>query len=159
MTKVIFKLAFAGLRGRRLQAALSVLVVSAAAAALTLALGVGSVADRPWERTFEATNGAHVTAMTLADGPALTPLERLPGVVGSTGDLPFVFTSFRHDGARFGLNLIGVPVDPPAVERPLLVEGSWPRRGEALLEQSFARFLGSAPAIGSALGCASPASR
>jgi putative ABC transport system permease protein len=142
MTRLTLKLAFAGLRGRRLQAALSVLVVAAASAALTLALGVGSVADRPWERTFEATNGAHVTAMTLAGGPALAPLERLPGVVGSTGDLPFVLTSFSRDGARFGLNLIGVPAEPPAVERPLLVEGSWPRRGEVVLEQSFARFLG-----------------
>jgi putative ABC transport system permease protein len=142
MTRLTFKLAFAGLRGRRLQAALSVVVVAAASAALTLALGVAGVADRPWERTFEATNGAHATAMTLSGGPDLAPLERLPGVVDSTGDLPFVLTSFRRGGASFGLNLIGVPAEPPEVERPLLVEGRWPRRGEVVLERSFARFLG-----------------
>jgi ABC-type lipoprotein release transport system permease subunit len=142
MTRLILKLALAGMRIRLLQAALSVIVVAAATAALTVALGVGRVADRPWERTFEATNGAHVTAMTLSGGPSLAPLARLEGVTGSTGDLPYLLTGFRRDGARFGLNLIGVPAEPPTVERPLLVEGAWPGGGEVVLERSFARFLG-----------------
>ena len=42
------------------------LVVAAAAATLTVALCVGRVADRPWERTFEATNGAHVTGSNVS---------------------------------------------------------------------------------------------
>jgi putative ABC transport system permease protein len=142
MARIYLKLAFAGLRRRRLQAALTVLVVATATGALTVALGVGRVADRPFERTFEATNGAHVVARTFQGSTVdLTRLERLPGVVASTGEIPTVFTSFRRDGRAFGLQLLGVASSPPEVSRPLVVEGTWPGPGEALVEQSFARFL------------------
>jgi putative ABC transport system permease protein len=146
MTSVYLRLAFAGLRRRRLQAALTVVVVAAATAALTVALGVGRVADRPFERTFAETNGAHVIARTFAGSDAdLTLLERLPGVTASTGVVPTAFTSFAHDGRTFGLQLVGVLATPPEVSRPLVVEGSWPAPGQALLERSFARFLGLEP--------------
>jgi putative ABC transport system permease protein len=142
VTLLWLKLAFAGLSRRRLQAGLTVTVVAAAAAALTLALAIGAVAGRPWERTFAATRGAHVTAFSLSGGRDLTVVERQPGVVASTGERPTAFTSFRHDGGRFGLRLVGVHGRPPALDRPLLVAGRWPRDGEVLLERSFARVLG-----------------
>ena len=60
MTITLVKLAFAGLRSRLLASALTVLLCSAAAATIVLALEVGATARDPWQRTFEAANGAHV---------------------------------------------------------------------------------------------------
>lgn len=142
MARLYVKLAFSGLRRRRLQAALTVAVVAAAAAALTVAHGLGRVADDPWERTFEATNGAHVTATTLGAGPDLSPLERLPGVAASSGVLPLAQTVVVRDGKRLGLLLFGVDATRPSVARPLLDTGAWPRPGGVVLERSFARFHG-----------------
>ena len=144
MTRLFATLAFAGIRHRRLQSALTVVVVASAAAALTVAFGVGRVADRPFERTFEQTNGAHMTAIGFRDSDAdLARLERLPEVVSSTGVQPWVVSDFRHEGDRFGIRLVGVPddADQLAVSRPLLEEGTWPTPGQVLLERSFARFL------------------
>ena len=147
MTPVLTRLAFAGLRRRALQATLTVLVVAAAASALTIALGIDRVADRSWERTFEATNGAHATVFAPPGFLDAAAIERLPGVTASTGDVGFVQTEFRHEGDRYGLSLLGTPgSEPPPVSRPLVDEGRWPSApGEVALERSFARFLGFRP--------------
>jgi putative ABC transport system permease protein len=143
MASIYLKLAFAGLRRRRLQTALTVVVVAAAAAALTIALGIGRVADRPFERTVEATNAPHVTALART-AAELRPLERLPGVVESSGVRGMVFTAFRHDDELFGLRV--VETSPAArVPRLLLDEGSAPGPGQVVLERSFALFLGLGP--------------
>ncbi len=118
------KLAFAGARLRRLQSALTLLVVAAAAAALTIGLAVGRVADRPFERTFEATNGAHVTAATVeAEHRPRPRSSELPGVVESTGERPIVLTAFDRDGKLFGLRLVGLGNAAPTCSPLLLVEG------------------------------------
>src|SRR5262245_38630964 len=103
MTPVLLRLAFAGLRRRALQATLTVLVVAAAASALTIALGVDRVADRSWDRTFEATNGAHANVFTPPRELDAAAIERLPGVVDSTGDVAFVQSEFPYGGKRYGL--------------------------------------------------------
>jgi putative ABC transport system permease protein len=139
MGGLTLKLAFAGIRSRRVQSLLSVLVVAAVAAALTIGLAVQSVADRPFERTFEATNGAHVTVESPAAAP-LERIERLPGVVATSGVTPVVWTAFDRGGKRYGLRLLGIGDEPPAVSTPLLVDGELPGRGEVALERSFARF-------------------
>ncbi len=155
MNRLFATLAFAGIRHRRLQSALTIVVVAAAAAALTVALGVGRVADRPFDRTFEETKGAHLTVLGAPDSSdSLARLERLPEVVASTGVRPVIFSSFARDEGRFGIRLVGVPDDPDdiVVSRPLLEEGSWPGAGEVLLERSFARFLDLDPGDRLALG-------
>jgi putative ABC transport system permease protein len=141
MTGVYLNLVAAGLKRRRLEVTLTVLVAAVAAATLTVALGIGRVADRPWERTFEATQGAHVNAMAIEPGADLTLLERRPGVVGSTGVRPVAISSFRHEGGTYGLRLIGADGDS-RVSRPLVQTGSWVERGGVVLERSFAEFLG-----------------
>jgi putative ABC transport system permease protein len=141
MTRIYLKLAFAGIGNRRLQSALTVLVIAATAGALMLAVNVARVADRPFERTFAATNGAHVWVMG-PPGADVSPAAHLSGVVDSTGVLPLAFGSFRHDGKRFGIGVTGVGASPARVARPLVVEGRWPGRHGVLLEQSFGRFLG-----------------
>ena len=70
MGALTLKLAFAGIRSRRVPSLLSVLVVGAVATALTIGLAVRAVADRPFERTFAATNGAHVTIESAPPGRA-----------------------------------------------------------------------------------------
>jgi len=147
MTRLIVKLAFSGIGHRRLPSVLTVIVVAAAAAALAIALGVSRVADRPFERTFEQTRGAHVTAtgFSVAEGGGtadLSAFERLPGVVASTGVRRWTTSVFRLDGRRYGIRVIGVPADEDGIEvsRPLVAEGTWPGPGEVLLERSFARF-------------------
>jgi putative ABC transport system permease protein len=139
MGGLTLKLAFAGIRSRRVQSLLSVLVVAAVAAALTIGLAVQSVADRPFERTFEATNGAHVTV----ESPAAAPLERigrLPGVVATSRVTPVAWTAFDRGGKRYGLRLVAIGDEPPAVSTPLLADGELPGAGEVALERSFARF-------------------
>ncbi len=140
MTAITLKLAFAGLMARRLPGLLSVLVIGAASAALTIALAVGTVADRPFDRTFDAMNGAHVTVSAPPGGPALDRLAELPGVVASTGLVSVAWTSFDRADKRYGLRLVSLSRGPAHVSRPLLVNGSWPGPGEVVLEQSFARF-------------------
>jgi len=147
MTRILAKLAFAGISHRRLYAALTVIVVAAAAGALTIALGVSRVADRPFQRTFEETRGAHVTATGFSEAEGggaadLSVFERLPGVVASTGVRRWTTSVFRHDGRTYAIRLIGVPADEDSVDvwRPLVAEGTWPGPGELLLERSFARF-------------------
>ena len=139
MGALTLKLAFAGIRARRVESALSILVVAAATAALTIALATQTVADRPFERTFAATNGAHVM-IESADASALEELERRPEVVESTGVRPLAWTAFDRDGKRYGLRLIGLAEEPPTVSRPVVVEGGLPGPGEVALERSFASF-------------------
>jgi hypothetical protein len=66
MTATLVKLAFAGIRSRLLASALTILLSSVAAATIVLALEVGATARDPWQRTFDAANGAHV----IADAPS-----------------------------------------------------------------------------------------
>jgi putative ABC transport system permease protein len=155
VTRLLLKLSFSGLRRRRLHTALTIVVVAAASAALTLALGVGRVADRPWERTFAATNGAHVTAFALGPEVDLEAVTRLPGVVAASRGST-VFGAFRHDGERYGLRLVETSEPPPEVVRPVLVEGDRLGRGDVLLEQSFARFHDLGPGDELAIGGGPP---
>jgi len=137
--RLTVKLAFAGIRSRRTQSLLAVVVVAAVATALTIGLAVWSVADRPFERTFEATNGAHVSAESPVRA-TLEKLERRPDVVETSGVLPVAWTAFDRDGKRYGLRLVGLGKALPPVSRPILVDGRLPGPGEVVLERSFARF-------------------
>ena len=142
MRRLTFRLAFSGMRHRRAQSVLSIVVVAVSAAALTIALEVGSVADRPFERTFAATNGAHLVVASFPGGPPLTAIEGLPGVVGSTGVRGVVFTGFDLGGRRYGLRITECRSSPAeeTVSKPIILTGTWPKDGEVLLERSFASF-------------------
>jgi putative ABC transport system permease protein len=140
MGVLTIKLAFAGIRSRRVQSALAILVVAAATTALTIGLAVRSVADRPFERTFDATNGAHVTIESAGGAEELRRIEQRPEVVESSGVLALAWTAFDRDNKRYGLRLLGLGEEPPTVSTPLVVDGQLPGPGEVALEQSFARF-------------------
>ncbi len=143
MTRLLLRIAFAGLSRRPVQSLLVVLVALSSSAALGLASTIGAVADRPYERTLDATNGAHVRVFGLdSEKERVAAAERRPGVVASSGLRPVLFTSFAHERGTFGLRLMGSAGAGAQVDRPLLVEGRLPgARAEIALERSLARVL------------------
>jgi putative ABC transport system permease protein len=140
MTVAVVKLAFAGIGQRKLDAALTLLIVTIAAATLAVALNVRAVAEEPWERTFAATRGADVVA--FSSGHDLRPLIRAPGVTAAAGPFPAALTSLRHQGKRYGVLLQARPQTPTQIERPLMSDGTWLGQGAIVLERSYARALG-----------------
>ena len=87
MTATLVKLAFAGIRSRLLASALTILLCSAAAATIVLALEVGATARDPWQRTFTAANGAHVLASVPSQADARA-IAALPGVAERDEPVP-----------------------------------------------------------------------
>jgi putative ABC transport system permease protein len=84
----VFRAAAGGLGGRRLQAVIIGLVVLAATAASTLALGMLADAHSPFDHAFAQQNGAHVavTADTaVASAAQLTNATHVKGVTAVAG--------------------------------------------------------------------------
>jgi ABC-type lipoprotein release transport system permease subunit len=138
MTGTLVRLAFAGIRSRLLASALTVLLTSAAAATIVLALEVGSAARDPWQRTFAAAHGAHVLAdvPTRADARAIAAR---PGVAERDEPIPNAPARIADGGDRLFLAGLG-PVT--RVNAPVRTEGSGPRGDGIVLERSFADALG-----------------
>lgn len=85
------KAAWSGLAGRPLQSVVIGLVVLAATASSTLALGMAADTSAPFDRAFTRDHGAQVavTADTSRATPAqLAATSRLPGVVAAAGPFP-----------------------------------------------------------------------
>jgi putative ABC transport system permease protein len=137
MTATLVKVAFAGIRSRLLASALTILISSAAAATIVLALEVGGTARDPWQRTFDAANGAHVIAMVPSEDDARA-IGALPGVAERDAPVPSAFASVTSSDR---LQVAGLR--PPArVNAPVRTEGSEVRDGGIVLERSFAEALG-----------------
>jgi putative ABC transport system permease protein len=140
MTATLVKLAFAGIRSRVLASTLTILLSSAAAATIVLALEVGQTARDPWQRTFDAANGAHVLANvpSLADARAIATL---PGVAERDEAVPIALASFASAGGTERLQLAGLR-SPAHVNAPVRTEGAAPPADGIVLERSFADALG-----------------
>lgn len=138
--RILTRLTLADLRSHRLAAVLNALVIGVAAATLTLSVAVGRLGDDPWQRTFEATNGAHV----LVSSPNRLAVVRLadePGVTAASPAIPSTFSSFEHDRRTIGVVAFGVPSAGSPVAQPYVTNGRWVRAsGEIVLERSFARY-------------------
>ena len=76
MTRMLVRLAFAGIRSRLLASAITIAIAAAAVATIVLALEVRSSGVDPWQQTFAAANGPHVLAFVT------------PGRRSEIGDLP-----------------------------------------------------------------------
>ena len=80
-----------GLAGRRVQAVVIGLVVLAATAASTLALGLLVDSSAPFDHAFTAQHGAQVAAQvdtSKASAARLAATTRLPGVTAASGPFP-----------------------------------------------------------------------
>jgi putative ABC transport system permease protein len=140
MTATLFKLAFAGIRSRLLASALTILLSSVAAATIVLALEVGATGRDPWQRTFDAANGAHATADVGSEADA-REIAALPGVAQRGAAFPSATTRVTISrGTTEPLRLAGLS---PAtrVDVPVRTEGSRLREGGIVLERSLASAL------------------
>jgi putative ABC transport system permease protein len=139
MTATLVKLAFAGIRSRLLASALTVLLSSAAAATIVLALEVGETARDPWQRTFDAAHGAHVLANVPSRADART-IAALPGVAERDEPVPSALASVATGGGTERLQLAGLR-SAARVNTPVRTDGSAPPTDGIVLERSFARAL------------------
>ena len=133
MSTTLIKLAFAGVRSRLLASALTVLLSSAAAATIVLALEVGATAGDPWQRTFTAANGAHVLA-NVSSQAETRAVAALPGV--AERDEPVPIANVAREGTD-RLLLAGLPARP-RLNTPVRTAGSALREDGVVLERSFA---------------------
>ena len=140
MTVTLVKLAFAGIRSRLLASALTILLSSAAAATIVLALEVGETARDPWQRTFDAANGAHVLAYVASETDARA-IATLPGVAERDEPVANAIATVAAGGGTDRLQLAGLR-SPPHVNAPVRTEGAAPPADGIVLERSFADALG-----------------
>jgi putative ABC transport system permease protein len=140
MTVILVKLAFSGIRSRLLASALTILLSSAAAATIVLALEVGGTARDPWQRTFDAANGAHVVANVASPADARA-IATLPGVAERDQPVPSAFADVASGGGTDRLQLTGLDA-PARVNAPVRTEGAAPPADGIVLERSFAEVLG-----------------
>jgi ABC-type lipoprotein release transport system permease subunit len=141
MTATLVKLAFAGIRSRVLASALTVLLSAVAAATIVLALEVGATARDPWQRTFDAANGAHVTADVSSEADARR-IAAVPGVAQRGAAFPSTTTRVTTAaGATEPLRLAGLS-NATRVDVPVRTAGSQLREGGIVLERSLAKALG-----------------
>ena len=147
------RLAGRDLRYRPAQAALLLLVITAATATLTLGLALRGVTSQPYQRTRAATNGPDVVAylpvmhrpgqVSSPPAQAAAALTRAAGVTGHSGPYPA-----RRCGtagprpSRRPPRRKGAVRRPPSVDQPKLTAGRWVRPGGVVIERTFADALG-----------------
>src|SRR3954447_9989872 len=124
-------------RARPLNAFVPGLVVACAMGALVVTLHGRATLDAPYDRLFDATNGAHVTAVS-SDTAALREIAGRAGVVASEGPRPII--GVPVNGRADGIGLIGLPRTRARIENPLILEGRRIRGpGEVVLRRDWAR--------------------
>ena len=139
MTVLLARLAFAGIRSRLLASVLTIAIAAAAVATIVLALEVRSSGIDPWQRTFDAANGAHVLAFVPSRADAVA-IGELPGVTERSAPVPLVLATVGPRENEL-VQLAGLS-RPPVVNTPLRTAGSPLRDGGIVLERSLARALG-----------------
>src|SRR5215475_4196005 len=112
--RAVFAKAWSEVRRRRVQSMVIVLLVTLASATITLGLTLQQQARSPYDRAFEAQNGAHLKV--FYDAARVTPgqLASTPATLGassSAGPWPDVYATVARDSAqgqsRYQLDLVG----------------------------------------------------
>jgi putative ABC transport system permease protein len=157
----VFRAARGGLGGRRLQAVITCLVVLAATAASTLALGMLADANSPFDHAFAVQHGADVTVTvdtSVATPSRLAATTRLAGVTAAAG--PFrevsVTAQLAVPGAAGAASvpeqIVGRSSPGGPVDDLTLTAGHWPHGDNQVVlsaESSNAPVLGATLTIGS----------
>lgn len=145
MFHAMWRKALADTRSHLLQSALILIILIAASTALALSLIVQQNADKPWQKSFDEANGAHVLFFGEDASVDLRPIAASGEVVESDGPYRMVRqASLISNGQKFEANVFGVNADPPSVGRPLIDSGRWLESGasgEIVLERSYAGYL------------------
>ncbi|MET0326531.1 MAG: FtsX-like permease family protein, partial [Ilumatobacteraceae bacterium] len=156
---LVGRLAWRGLRRRRVETVLLLLAMMAATTTLTLGLVLRDAARDPYQHTRQATNGPDVVAVVSAyaserpDDPAdmvidrpadLSGLEALggaAGVVDHSGPFPVVAAELRASGGTSDVQAVGRDVAPASVDQPAVTSGGWVQDGGVVIEAAFAEAL------------------
>lgn len=133
--KAVIRATRGGLGGRRLQAVIIGLVVLAATAASTLALGMLVDSNSPFDHAFATQHGADVTATadtSVATQAQLAATAHAPGVIAAAG--PFAEVTVTAKVTLPGITgsnstqmqIVGRPVPGGPVDDLALQAGHWP---------------------------------
>jgi putative ABC transport system permease protein len=154
------RLAARNLRRRPGQALLLLLTLTIATGVLGVAMSLYGSADEPWNRTWRATNGFHVsfTVYHPPDEPgdralvaalrrrATTQLTRAPGVVAFGGPWSHLYGSIQIGGGSEDLTAEVRDPRPSEVDQPLVTSGRWLGEGDGVvLESGLAATLDASP--------------
>ena len=142
-----FTMAWAEVRRRRLQSAVIVVMVALAGGTITLGLNLLQQASSPYDRAFQAQNGAHLKV--FYDARRLTPgqLASTPTTLGASsfaGPWPDVYATPLHrqssqGRSRYQLDLVGRASPQGAVDLLRMVSGRWVQApGEVVVTPAFA---------------------
>jgi putative ABC transport system permease protein len=154
----VLRAARGGLGGRRLQAIIIGLVLLAATATSTVALGLLANAHGSFDRAFAAQHGADVTAAvdTSVVSPAqLAATARLAGVAAAAGPFAEVTVTAQvtepgvAGSSSVSLQIVGRPSPGGSVDDLTLDEGHWPDSpGQIVMARGTAVFPGYTLAVG-----------
>ena len=146
------RLAARSIRRRRGEAAMLLIVITAATSALTLGLILHGVTSQPYQQTQQATAGPDViaTAFPYNPGPSadpkgladVSPIAHARGVAAFSGPFPVAFPEMTANGHTDAVLAEGRSSSMAPVDQPKLSEGNWVRPGEVVVESSFADALG-----------------
>lgn len=133
--RAIVKQAMANLRSHRLQSGLIALVLLVAATLLTLGMSTLRIAEGAYDRLFQRTNGAHLWLGLEPERVGQEEAEKitssLPGVEATTGAMWSCAVDLLAGEDRLGGHAVREwPGEKVVVNRPLLVSGRAPSRGE-----------------------------
>jgi putative ABC transport system permease protein len=145
--RAIFTVAWSEVRRRRLQSAVIAVMVALASGTITLGINLLLESRSPFDRTFEAQNGAHLRV--FYDARRVTPgqLVSTPAAIGassSAGPWPNVYVTVLHRESSSGqsrrqLDLVGRGSPEGAAERLHLASGRWVQApGEIVVTRAFA---------------------
>jgi ABC-type lipoprotein release transport system permease subunit len=140
---LVGRLAVRDLRRRRIEAALLLLAIMAAATTLTLGLVLRDAASDPYQSTREATNGPDVVA-SVSQPAELSGLEELasaPGVIDHSGPYPVTPAKLQASDRMADVQALGRDTAPASVDQPELIQGSWVSDGGVVVEAAFANAL------------------
>jgi putative ABC transport system permease protein len=151
-----------GLSGRRVQTAVIALVVLAATASCTLALGLLVDSSAPFDHAFAAQRGAHVTATVTASALASAPASgvRPSGVTAQAGpfaettDMVTIVVTGGPGGGAQGvfqtqLSIAGRGSPGGPVDDLTITAGHWPTQADQIVLERDRR--GPAPLLGATL--------
>ena len=146
---LVVRLVISDLRRRPGQALLLVIIIALTATTLTLAVALRRPSTAQFERTRAATHGPDLVA-EVAQAPGgvrpspaqLASLRTAPGVRATAGPYPVAFVRLSGPHGAAAVQAEGRGARGGAVDRPLLVSGSWVRPGHPVLERGLAATLG-----------------
>src|SRR5262245_53830664 len=145
-----FTVAWSEVRRRRLQSAVIVVMVALASATITLGLNLMLESRSPYDRAFEAQNGAHLKVFYDAGRVSPGQLASTPATIGastSVGPWPDVYLTVRHrqpsqgqsGQSRYQLDLVGRASPEGTVELLRMTSGRWAQApGEVVVNRAFA---------------------